>query len=242
MSFLTAEWRKLILINYAVDPTLLSSFIPAGTELDLYHGNCFISLVGFQFVDVRLLGLRIPWHTNFEEVNLRFYVKRYEKGIWKRGVVFVKELVPKPGLTFVANTIYKENYETVPMHHRWEITEDTQYIEYSWNKSNRQHSISVTAGVNPNSIIRNSESEFITEHYWGYARVNDRKTNEYEVTHPIWDTYDVHSFQVNCDFSAVYGPNFGVLNQQSPHSVLLAEGSKITVESKRSIPGLEGNM
>jgi uncharacterized protein YqjF (DUF2071 family) len=132
-SFLQAEWRKLAIANYIIDPRLLLPFVPAGTELDLWEGKCYISLVGFMFLNTRLLGVRVPGHVNFEEVNLRFYVKRGEK----RGVVFIKEIVPKPALTFIANTIYKEHYQTLPMRHAWVETDDHQLINYEWKKSGR---------------------------------------------------------------------------------------------------------
>src|SRR6187399_3219316 len=118
-TFLKAEWRKLIMANYVVDPGLLKDYLPGRTELDLFSGNCYISLVGFLFKNTKIKGIKIPFHTNFEEVNLRFYVRHKDNGTWKRGVVFIKEIVPKPALTFVANTIYKENYVTMPMKHTW---------------------------------------------------------------------------------------------------------------------------
>ena len=119
MSFLRAEWRKLALANYVIDPERLAPHVPAGTELDLWQGKCYLSLVGFMFVNTRLLGVKVPFHVNFEEVNLRFYVRRREGSEWRRGVVFIKEIVPKPALTWVANTIYREHYETLPMEHFW---------------------------------------------------------------------------------------------------------------------------
>jgi hypothetical protein len=73
-------------------------------------------------------------NTNFEEVNLRFYVKRFENNTWKRGVVFIKEIVPKPALTFVANSIYKENYETLAMRHEWKENDVNRIVEYQWKK------------------------------------------------------------------------------------------------------------
>ena len=117
MSFLKAEWNNLALINYEIDADILKDYLPIGTEIDYWNGKCYISLVGFMFENVKILGLKIPFHTRFEEVNLRFYVKRFENNEWKRGVVFIKEIVPKPALTLVANTIYKEHYETLPMFH-----------------------------------------------------------------------------------------------------------------------------
>lgn len=235
MSFLKAEWRKLAIANYIIDPEILKEYIPAGTELDLWNGRCYISLVGFMFVNTRLLGVKIPFHINFEEVNLRFYVRRKENGEWRRGVVFVKEIVPKRALTFVANTVYNENYETMPMDHLWASNENEQTVRYTWKKGGRSNSFEVKTSLSPQEIERNSETEFITEHYWGYAKVNEHKSNEYEVTHPRWQAHKVLKHNINVDYEKVYGPNFGFLSALEPTSVMLAEGSEITVESKRSI-------
>ena len=134
MSFLKAEWRKLAIANYIIDKDYLAEFIPFGTELDLWEGKCYVSLVGFMFKNTRLLGIKIPYHIDFEEVNLRFYVKRFENGEWKRGVVFIKEIVPKPALTFVANKVYNENYETLSMRHNWSESNGSRTIKYTWTK------------------------------------------------------------------------------------------------------------
>ncbi len=235
MSFLKAEWRKLALANYTVDPGILQPYVPAGTELDLWNGNCYVSLVGFMFQNTKLLGIKIPFHVNFEEVNLRFYVKRFEDGAWKRGVVFIKEIVPKRALTFVANTVYKEHYQTMPMTHRWEENEDGRTVEYKWKYNNKWHSIAIKANIDSDPIPPNSETEFITEHYWGYAKVSDAKTNEYEVTHPKWEAYTVTDYAIDADFGALYGNEFGFLSSARPVSVMLAEGSQITVETKRTL-------
>ena len=130
MSFLKAEWRKLALANYAVDPSVLHRYVPAHTVLDSWNGTCYVSLVGFMFVNTRLLGFPIPFHRNFEEVNLRFYVRYQDKGEWKRGVVFIKEIVPRPALTFVANTIYKEHYQTLKMGHDWKDEPHCKKVAY----------------------------------------------------------------------------------------------------------------
>lgn len=172
------------MVNYVIDPEILKKYVPAGTELDLWQGKCYVSLIGFTFKDVRLLGVKIPFHVNFEEVNLRFYVKRFEKNAWKRGVVFIKEIVPKPALTIVANTLYKENYETLPMRHRREESTDNITVEYQWMKKREWQSFKVVAALEQTPIVENSETEFITEHYWGYAKVSETVTNEYEVKHP----------------------------------------------------------
>ncbi len=235
MSFLNAEWRKLAIANYAIDQKVLSKYVPPGTELDIWENKCFVSLVGFMFLNTKLLGVKIPFHVHFEEVNLRFYVRRFENGSWKRGVVFIKEIVPKPALTFVANTLYNEHYETLPMHHEWEQGDTDRTVQYQWKKDNQWHSFKVTADLESSEIGEGSETEFITEHYWGYAKVNEKTTNEYEVTHPKWRQYQVTNFEIAVDFGAVYGSDFECLNRMKPKSVMLAEGSEITVESKRTI-------
>jgi len=183
--FLTAEWRKLALAQYAVDKEILSKYLPPNTILDDWQGKYYVSLVGFMFMDVKLRGFNIPFHTNFEEVNLRFYVKFKEGGIWKRGVVFIKEFVPKPAITFVANTLYKENYQTLPMKHLWIEQKDQLEVAYSW-KNRNWNSFAVTATSKAEDILAGSEEEFITEHYWGYTKIGVNKTSEYGVEHPRW--------------------------------------------------------
>jgi len=231
MSFLKAEWRKLAFANYVVNPEILTKYIPYGTELDLWNGKCYVSLIGFMFLNTKLLGIKIPFHTNFEEVNLRFYVKRFDNNSWKRGVVFIKEIVPKSALTFVANTVYNENYETLPMRHLWKTEEDKRTVEYEWKKNGYWSKFKIEAEVASSEIVANSATEFITEHYWGYAKINDQATNEYEVTHPKWKKYTVKSYEIDVDFKTVYGQEFEFLNNGEPDSVMLAEGSEITVES-----------
>ena len=235
MSFLRAEWRKLVIFNYEVDPQLLRDEIPYGTELDLWKGKCYVSVVGFMFLNTKLLGVKIPFHVNFEEVNLRFYVKRKVNDQWRRGVVFIKEIVPKPALTFVANTVYHENYVTLPMDHRWAQTEQLREVQYRWKLKDTWQSIQVTADINPSEILLDSQAEFITEHYWGYARINDKKSNEYEVTHPRWLQYHVKDYKIDIDFAKNYGSRFKDLEQNNPTSVMLAEGSRVTVENKTTI-------
>jgi uncharacterized protein YqjF (DUF2071 family) len=235
MSFLTAEWRKLILANYTIDPAVLLPYLPHGTELDLWDGKCYASVVGFMFVNTRLLGIPIPFHVNFEEVNLRFYVRYKDQGDWKRGVVFIKEIVPRFAITWVANTLYKEHYQTLPMRHQWETTGQKLNVSYSWKYQGHWQRLGVQATAQPMPITEGTEAHFITEHYWGYTKVSDTKTSEYQVTHPTWDQYPVTDYAIDMDFGALYGPAFSMLDQQEPVSVMLAEGSPITVEPFKKI-------
>ncbi|RLJ33196.1 hypothetical protein CLU97_2672 [Chryseobacterium sp. 7] len=233
MNFLQAEWRKLAIINYEIDPQILLPYLPKGTELDFYNGKCYVSLVGFMFLNTRLLGFPIPFHRNFEEVNLRFYVKKKENGIWKRGVVFIKEIVPKPALSFVANSIYKENYHTMPMKNQIDEKDGELLIRYSW-KDKSWHSIQIMAENTTKPMEENSEFEFITEHYFGFTK-KENATSEYEVCHPKWSWYTVKEHHLEIDFRKIYGNDFEYLNHQKPISVMLAEGSEIQVKTKKYI-------
>ncbi len=235
MSFLKAEWRKLAIANYAIDPAILKKYLPAKTELDLWNDRCYVSLVGFMFTNVRVLGIPVPFHRNFEEVNLRFYVRHFDNGEWKRGVVFIKELVPRSAITFIANKVYKEHYETVKMNHVWNLVTNPMEIKYNWFSKKTENKFELLAENKSSELISGSETEFITEHYWGYTKINDSKTAEYEVRHPRWKAYHVLSHKIAVRFDLVYGNDFEFLNNQDPVSVMLAEGSEISVENKRKL-------
>lgn len=228
MTFLKAKWQNLIMVNYEVNPEILKPYIPLGTELDFYNNKCYISLVGFMFKDTKVLGLKLPYHINFEEVNLRFYVKHNDK----RGVVFIKEIVPKPIITYIANTIYHEHYITHKMSHI--NNKEANHYLYQWqlNGINQQLSVNTLDIAIP--IKENSEAEFIAEHYYGYTK-HKNKTFEYEVKHPKWLQKEVIDYNIDVDFTANYGKAFSVLKNKKPSSVFLAVGSEITVSNKHLI-------
>ncbi len=235
MSFLTAEWNDLLFINYEVNPEILQKYVPIGTELDLFDKKCYLSLIGFMFENVKLKGIKIPYHTNFEEVNLRFYVKRYENNELKRGVVFIKEIVPKQAVATIANLLYNENYQTLKMKHSRHEDDVSKKVSYCWQKSKKWHCISVETDKNLIPIEKESHAEFITEHYFGYTKYNQKKTIEYEVTHPKWKQQLVKSHSISVDFKTIYGAEFAFLQQLKPVSTIFAKGSKITIESKKII-------
>jgi uncharacterized protein len=229
--FLTAEWRNLAMANYAIDPKILQRYVPNLTTLDICNGNCYVSLVGFMFLNTKVKGFSIPYHINFEEINLRFYLKYEDEHEIKRGVGFIKEIVPKPALTMIANMLYKEKYVTLPTKHSWTTVEEKLEVDYQW-KTNRWNSISVVADANPQSIPDGSEEEFILEHYWGYTKVNELTTFQYKVEHPRWQIYQVRDYAIDVDFKNLYGNEFAFLANEKPVSVFLAEGSEIAVYDK----------
>lgn len=237
--FLTAEWRKLIMAQYAVPPELLSPSLPPGVELDLFEGQCFVSLVGFMFERVRVKGFAIPFHTRFEEVNLRFYVRRVDSdGAVRRGVVFLSEFVPRAAITFVAKTFYEEPYATLATGHSFIERADSRYVEYGWKQGRDWNVMGVDAALESEAIAAGSIEEFITEHYWGFTKRSRGATSQYQVEHPRWRTYPILSHDIRADFGALYGAAFASLSEQAPHSVLLAEGSAVAVRGGNRLPAV----
>ena len=229
-----ADWKKLIMANYAVDPKVVEKYLPFQTTFDQWQGNCYMSLVGFMFMNTRVLGIQFPFHTHFEEVNLRFYVVHPLKDGQKRGVVFIKEIVPLHGVTFVANSVYREHYETLPMKHTWQITPEELMIVYKWKK-NEWYSLKIISESSPLEIMDGSEELFFTDQHWGYTQVNDQKTLVYEVAHPRWTYYKTKNYSIDVDFGHLYGKEFSFLSTQKPDSVFLAEGSEISLRKSAII-------
>jgi uncharacterized protein len=234
MNFLTARWENLIMANYEVSPELLQDYLPNGTEFDFYNGKLYVSLVGFMFIKSRIFGLPIPFFGTFEEVNLRFYVKRKENGVYKRGVVFINETVPNKVVAWLANKLYKEHYTAVPTKHEWLSTDSGKQINYFWQLKNKWNFIKVNASKVANAMIEDGFEAFIFEHYYGYTRLSETESLEYKIDHPSWLTNQVSDFEINCDFEKMYGENFSFLSHTIPHSVMLAEGSEISVKWKRN--------
>jgi len=233
--FLSAEWRKLILVNYPVEKAALQPYLPAKVELDEWNGKLYVSLVGFMFLNTKLLGIKIPFHINFPEVNLRFYVRVKEGNSWKRGVVFIKEIVPKAAISFIANEFFNERYATMSMKNYQLIDNNQLTVGYEWKHNQQWNKLGVIAEPISKLIAEGSKEEFITQHFWGYSSTRKKGTVEYEVAHPKWESYPVKSYTVNCDFEGLYGSSFGYLSQIQPDSVMFAEGSAISIFNKRTI-------
>lgn len=231
--FLRAAWRNLLIANYTCDPEILTKYLPAKTMLDTFNGEHLVSLVAFQFLDTAVKGIKFPWHVNFVEINLRFYVKHKDGDEWKRGVVFIKEIVPKHLITFVANTLFNENYVTQRTNGSIITNADAIHVNYTWGKA---AAFSAIAQKQPEELEKDSLAAFITEHYWGYAAIDDKNTNQYGVEHPSWRMHPIKTYNLQTNFAQAYGPDFAYLNNLAPHSILLAEGSKILVRGGSPIP------
>jgi uncharacterized protein YqjF (DUF2071 family) len=233
--FLTANWRYLAMLNFAVDPIILQPLVPVQTELDFHDGQTFISVVGFLFHDTRVMGLPIPFHRDFEEVNLRFYVRRKSGGEWRRGVVFVRELVPRRAIALIARTFYGEPYLALPMRHMLEHKEGRLFAEYQWRRARRWETLAMTATGEPQAAGEGSHEEFITEHYWGYTARRD-VCSEYRVEHPRWRLWTAETTKFEADVATLYGPQFVKPLAAPAASGFIAEGSHIQVHHRNREP------
>jgi len=237
--FLTAEWRYLVMLNYEIPPAVLEPLVPQHTVLDLFEGRALASIVGFRFLNTRVLGVPVPFHRDFDEVNLRFYVKRpMPDGSARRGVVFVRELVPRAAIAYTARLFYNEPYTAVPMHSRVPSTllSSPGRLLYGWLAHAQHQQVSVTAVGEPQPLVPGSESEFIAEHYWGYTRQRDGSTVEYQVAHPSWRVWPGAAPSFEADVCGLYGAAFEAPLSVPPRSMFVAEGSKVTVYRPTRLP------
>jgi len=232
-TFLTADWRYLLMLNYRIDPTLAAPLIPKGTEIDLYEGEAYASVVGFLFLRTRVLGLPIPLHTNFEEVNLRLYVRRKGPEGWRRGVVFVKEIVPRRAIAAVARLLFNENYVAMPMHHFAVVgsgpSDRRDVVEYGWRRGDQWGLVRAEPRGDPMYPIAGSVEEFIAEHYWGYSQQRDGGTIEYGVEHPPWRVWQAVRPTLDADVGSLYGRHYEEPLAGEPASAFVAEGSPVVV-------------
>lgn len=232
--FLKAKWENIIMANYEIDPKILLPFLPKGVELDLFDGKAYISLVGFMFKKTKLFNIPIPYFGTFEEINLRFYVIRKEENQIKRGVVFINETIPYKPVAWLANRLYKEHYTVVPTKNKITIENNSQKVHFQWLKNKKWNSIYVDSETKSGLMKSDSLEKFIYEHYYGYTKINDQNTEEYQLHHPSWNVHKVNDYNVDCDFEAMYGASFSVLNQSKPIAVFIAEGSAVKVNWNRT--------
>lgn len=238
--FLTAEWRWLLMFNYEVDAGVLAPLLPAGAELDLWEGRAIASVVGFLFQKARVLGVPVPLHTTFEEVNLRFYARARVGAEWRRGVVFVKELVPRLAVASAARLIYAENYAALPMGHTIEVNNSHALrqdglVEYTWRHDGRLSRMGGLASGDPAPAAPGSEEEFITAQSWGFTRLRSGKTGAYEVVHTDWRLWQVAQPYLLCNVQALYGEGFAPFLRRPPRSAYLADGAPVAVYPREMV-------
>jgi uncharacterized protein YqjF (DUF2071 family) len=225
------------MLNFEVDPEILRPFAPRGVELDSWDGKTFVSVVGFRFLSTKVLGIPIPFHRDFNEINLRFYVHRHAEDGWRRGVVFIKEIVPRWMISCVARNVYNESYVTRRMRGEVEVParERPGRASYEWKHQGRWNRLAAQLTGEPRAARPDSEEAFITEHYWGYVRQRDGGTVEYQVEHPVWRVWQTTEFDFDIDPAIEYGESFAEVLRQKPSSVFVADGSGVVVRKGRRI-------
>ena len=234
--FLRGKWNHLLFANYEVDPAVLQSHIPAGTTLDSWNEIVFLSLVAFRFSDTSVLGIPTLGWRNFDEVNLRFYVKCEVDQEIRNGVVFIKEIVPSWLVSKIANLLYGENYQNKEMLSSVELLPSSnKNINYEVKDSNASNNFSAFVENTGKIPPRDSLESYITEHYWGYAKKDSKTTMEYEVEHPQWKVTKVDDYGINFDFEQVYGNQYSFLSSLKPQSVFYCEGSEISVRMGKKL-------
>lgn len=233
MNPLSCAWRNLILVNYRIDTEVLTPYLPRHTSLDLYQGECLISIVGFLFLDVHTLGIPWPFHQKFEEFNLRFYVVHKKKDKFRRGVVFLKEFVPNRGITLIANTFAREKYRKFPMRHLIHSGKDSFSASYSFKVKGHWNMLSAKAEALERKINPGSLEDFIAEHYYGYNKWYGNRTLEIQLKRPAWKYQKLFSFDVDCQFEDYYSAEFLPYLSAEPHSAQVIAGSSVDMIPSR---------
>ena len=236
-TFLSARWEYLAMLNYEVDAAILKPHLPPYTEIDFYNGKAIVSVIGFLFNNTKVMGIKWPGFINFEEVNLRYYIKYFDGKEWRRGVGFISEIVPQFLVAGIANLFYNEHYSTAKMNHSINFDNNELQVSYNWKKKNQEwNSMWVKANPVLQDIVPGSEEEFIFEHYYGYNKLNSITAIEYSLAHPRWQVYPVKEYKLNCDIEKLYGADFvPFIENIQPVSVFLARGSDVNVKMPKKL-------
>jgi len=225
------------MLNYEVDPSLLERYVPAGTGLDSFLGKTYVSLVGFRFCRTKLFGaLAVPRHSDFEEVNLRLYVRRKEGEEIRRGVVFIAEIVPRKAIAATARLVYGENYVCLPMKHSVSTDGSKRTVEYQWQVKSHWCRLAAQAIGAPQLPRERRLEQFITEHYWGYSTQRSGGTVEYHVSHVPWQVWVSTAAGFEGDATRLYGAELGRVLQGHLSSAFIADGSPVTVFKGSRLP------
>jgi uncharacterized protein len=231
---LSAEWRDLVMISYEVDPVLLVQYVPSGTSLDFHGGRALVSIVGLRLLNTRVAGVPVPFHQDLEQVNFRFYVWRQTSNQLRRGVVFIREIVPTASMTLGARLFFNEQYVAAPMRHQ--VMGDEQgSASYEWQSGHRWNRVSARPQGPPGPAAANSLESFIKDRPWGYARQRDGSTLEYYMEHPAWDFWPAQDPVLDCEVGDQFGRQFVTTLLQPPASAFIAVGSETTLYPGRRL-------
>ena len=231
--FLTARWADLLLVTYALPADTLRAYLHPALEPDLWSNAAHVSLVAFRFLDTRILGLPIPGHRHFAEINLRAYVRHGSD----RGVVFIREFVPRRAIAWVANAWYNEPYATAPITATVNTTpENAARAHFTWRWRGRTHRLAMTGSPDTSLPPRDSDAFLTKEHEWGFGQTRRGNLLRYHVTHPEWPVRTVTALDLEVDYESLYGPGWAFMNTAAPVSTIYAVGSPVTVGWPERLP------
>jgi len=236
VAFLSARWANLLNLTYRVPPELLEDYVPAGVELDVQQGSAFVSLVAFDFLETRVLGVPWPGYKDFPELNLRYYLKYGDQ----RGVAFIQEYVPKRIIAKMARAIYNEPYDYAPMWSSCEEDDVSRKFQLGLRVGGRDHTIRAEATPPAYKPPRGSIGHYFKEHEWGFGRTRGGKPLTYRVEHEVWDVYDVQSYALDIDFGLLYGEKWSFLGEEEPLCSVFALGSPVKVFPKGDLSSVQG--
>lgn len=236
---LTGEWRYLAMLNFRVDPERLRPHLGRGTELDLWRGEAWMSVVGLRFASLAVAGIPVPLHQDFAQVNLRFYVRREAAGEGgvpevRRGATFLTELVPRPFLAAAARLVMNEPFRPAALRYEVDLaptSSDPSLVEYAWDEPGTGGRVVVAPSGPGAPLAPGSFEEYVAERCWGYTPQPDGSTLEYRVRHPRWRVWPVEGATLDGDLAAAFGSEWADLLRGGPDQAFLAEGSPIGVEA-----------
>lgn len=229
-TFLTARWLNLLMLNYEVAPELLAPHVPKGTRLDFFEGKTYVSLVGFWFCETKLFGkIPAPFHREFPQINLRFYVRRTTDTDDRPGVVFIAEIVQKRMIALVAHAAYGERYLCRPVKIRNILESGKRVLEYGWRSGNSWCNLTAQGIGNACNPSPATLEHFLVDRYWGYTAQPNGGCIEFNVVHPVWKISRCNDATFLGDPTPEYGPEMARVLRGKPSAAFVVDGSAVTV-------------
>jgi uncharacterized protein YqjF (DUF2071 family) len=231
---ITFEWQHLLTATWAVHPSLLSPMVPARTTLDLWNGDALLSLVGMRSLNAQVAGVPVPLHQDFDQITLRFYVRREVAGETRRGVVLIKQIVPSASMTLLARVLYNENFVNAPTRHDIQPGEHG-WTAYEWLVGNRWNRLSAVRAGAARQPAEYSIEEFVAHRPWAYARQADGSSLEFAAQHPRWDVWPTQEMLLDCDVAPLFGVEYVPVFSGQPISTFVAVGSIVHLDAGRVV-------
>lgn len=226
-AFLTARWRDLVLVTFAVPDALAIPLVPPGCEADRWDGRCHVSVVALVMERVRIRGLPIPGLTRYPQVNLRLYVRHDGRA----AVRFIQELVPSRVLAAAARWLYGEPFRRGSIRATLSQSGDAARAEYRFGLDGPPST--VTVGVAGPAAVPAPDSfeHWIKERVRGCRPDRAGRLRTFDVTHPVWAVRSITAHDVRLNFAGLYDPPWAALEATRPASVIYAVGSAVTVSA-----------